>query len=124
MRALGEDIYQVGDFVFHFCRWQIDGIMVDIMPTDKRILGFNNRWYLSAMRHAVRTRRGSGVTIRTVMAPFFLIALCKANSSFAIFPGINPRCDPFLFCSGKKIWGEILRRLSSNFHQINQYDPV
>lgn len=42
------------------CRWLIDGIRVDIMPTDERILGFSNRWYSSALRHAVQTEIGNG----------------------------------------------------------------
>ena len=60
------------------CRWLIDGIRVDIMPTDEHILGFSNRWYLSALRHAVRTEVGRGVTIRIVTAPFFLATKLEA----------------------------------------------
>lgn len=60
------------------CRWLIDGIRVDIMPTDERILGFSNRWYLSAMRHAVRIEVGIGVTIRIVTAPFFFATKLEA----------------------------------------------
>jgi hypothetical protein len=33
------------------CRWRYEGIVVDIMPTDPKILGFSNRWYPEAMRH-------------------------------------------------------------------------
>lgn len=33
------------------CRWRIDGIAVDVMPTDEGILGFSNRWYLPAHPH-------------------------------------------------------------------------
>lgn len=27
------------------CRWTVDGVPVDLMPTDASILGFSNRWY-------------------------------------------------------------------------------
>jgi hypothetical protein len=27
------------------CRWQVDGITVDVMPTIEEVLGFANRWY-------------------------------------------------------------------------------
>ena len=27
------------------CRWSCDGILIDIMPTDKSVLGFSNKWY-------------------------------------------------------------------------------
>lgn len=60
------------------CRWLIDGIRVDIMPTDEHILGFSNRWYLSALHHAIRTEIGGGVVIRLVTAPFFLATKLEA----------------------------------------------
>src|SRR5690349_61169 len=34
------------------CRWLVDGLAVDVMPTDEEILGFSNRWYKDAMLHA------------------------------------------------------------------------
>ena len=27
------------------CRWHVDDVTVDVMPTDKTILGFSKRWY-------------------------------------------------------------------------------
>ncbi|MEK6816068.1 MAG: hypothetical protein AABY09_00515, partial [Nanoarchaeota archaeon] len=27
------------------CRWVVDGMKVDVMPTDGNILGFTNDWY-------------------------------------------------------------------------------
>ena len=60
------------------CRWLIDGIRVDIMPTDERILGFSNRWYVSALHHAIRTDIGGGMPIRLVTAPFFLATKLEA----------------------------------------------
>lgn len=60
------------------CRWLIDGIRVDIMPTDEKILGFSNRWYLSALHHAVWAEIGGGISIRLVTAPFFLATKLEA----------------------------------------------
>jgi hypothetical protein len=34
------------------CRWIIEGIKVDVMPTDEEIIGFSNRWYEPAMATA------------------------------------------------------------------------
>jgi hypothetical protein len=34
------------------CRWLVDAIRVDIMPTQEDILGFSNRWYLPAIKNA------------------------------------------------------------------------
>jgi hypothetical protein len=62
------------------CRWLIDGIRVDIMPTDERILGFSNRWYLPALHHAARIEIGGETTIRLVTTPFFLATKLEAFS--------------------------------------------
>ena len=31
------------------CRWTGHGVLLDVMPTDERILGFGNPWYESAV---------------------------------------------------------------------------
>jgi len=31
------------------CRYRIQGIIVDIMPTDPLVIGFSNRWYPEAL---------------------------------------------------------------------------
>jgi len=60
------------------CRWLIDGIAVDIMPTEERILGFSNKWYLPALRQAVIHELTEGISIRVVTAPFFLATKIEA----------------------------------------------
>lgn len=59
------------------CRWLIDGIIVDVMPTDEATLGFSNRWYREAFEHATLTLV-EGVAIRVVTAPFFLATKLEA----------------------------------------------
>jgi hypothetical protein len=54
------------------CRWLVDGVSVDIMPTSNSILGFSNPWYASALRHATRVTLPGGPDIRVVTAPHFL----------------------------------------------------
>ncbi|GLI35004.1 hypothetical protein DAMNIGENAA_24370 [Desulforhabdus amnigena] len=27
------------------CRWLVEGVKIDVMPTEESILGFSNRWY-------------------------------------------------------------------------------
>jgi hypothetical protein len=34
------------------CRWLIDHMKLDVMPTDETILGFSNRWYKPAIESA------------------------------------------------------------------------
>jgi hypothetical protein len=59
------------------CRWLIDGIIVDVMPTDEATLGFSNRWYREAFEHATLTVV-EGVAIRVVTAPLFLATKLEA----------------------------------------------
>ena len=54
------------------CRWRVDGITVDVMPTSAEILGFSNRWYSRAMQTATAMMIADSLTIRVVTAPYFI----------------------------------------------------
>jgi hypothetical protein len=54
------------------CRWYIDDLIVDVMPTDEKILGFSNRWYLPAIKNSVRLELEPNLDILIVTAPYFL----------------------------------------------------
>jgi predicted nucleotidyltransferase len=54
------------------CRWQVGGILLDVMPTHPEILGFGNEWYQPAFDSAVWRALPSGKKIRMVSAPYFL----------------------------------------------------
>lgn len=60
------------------CRWHIGEIMVDLMPTDEKVLGFSNRWYPHAAATAVPTVLPSGRAIRLIAAPAFLATKFEA----------------------------------------------
>lgn len=60
------------------CRWIVDGVIVDVMPTDAAILGFSNRWYESALRSAAPRRLPSGTEIRLVVPPLFIATKLEA----------------------------------------------
>ncbi|MEW8200749.1 MAG: hypothetical protein AB2697_14555 [Candidatus Thiodiazotropha endolucinida] len=60
------------------CRWLADDVILDVMPTDSRILGFGNRWYESALKYAEVTTLPSGRNIRMVTAPYFLSTKMEA----------------------------------------------
>jgi len=53
------------------CRWKFREILVDVMPTDERILGFSNRWYTDAF-HNAQNFSIKGMTIKLIRAPYFL----------------------------------------------------
>jgi len=54
------------------CRWKIGSTVLDVMPTDDRILGFGNRWYAEALRTATRTSLPSGRGIQLIAPPAFV----------------------------------------------------
>ena len=54
------------------CRWYINDVIVDVMPTDEDILGFSNRWYLPAIKNSVTIELEPNLEIQIVTAPYFL----------------------------------------------------
>ena len=60
------------------CRWLVDRIKVDVMPTQEEILGFSNRWYLPAIKEAVPVLLKGDLTIRLVTPPYFLATKIEA----------------------------------------------
>jgi len=60
------------------CRWKSDVALLDVMPTDPKILGFGNEWYVSAIDNAEIVRLPSGKEIRVVSAPYFIITKLEA----------------------------------------------
>ena len=54
------------------CRWYINDVIVDVMPTDDNILGFSNRWYLPAINNSVTIELEPNLEIQIVTAPYFL----------------------------------------------------
>lgn len=60
------------------CRWRVDAVAVDVMPTLEDILGFSNRWYPLALASAGTTSLPSGTDIRLIPAPVFIATKLEA----------------------------------------------
>jgi hypothetical protein len=60
------------------CRWLIDGMKLDVMPIEGKILGFTNRWYQAAMGAAQQIELEPGLRIRVVTAPYFVATKLEA----------------------------------------------
>jgi hypothetical protein len=54
------------------CRWHHGDLVVDVLPLDKDVLGYANRWYEGALKYAVSVQLKNGISIRVISAPFFL----------------------------------------------------
>ena len=60
------------------CRWRAGGALLDVMPTDRAVLGFGNRWYDEAIRTASIWPLPSGTVIRLISAPVFIATKLEA----------------------------------------------
>lgn len=55
------------------CRWRHrNGLILDAMPSEPGILGFDNRWQAAAIPHAIERELPSGAWIRAVSPPYLL----------------------------------------------------
>jgi hypothetical protein len=53
------------------CRWRSGELLLDVMPTDERVLGFANRWYAPALSAARVVELSTG-RIRLIRSEYFL----------------------------------------------------
>jgi hypothetical protein len=53
------------------CRWLIDHMKLDVMPTDETILGFSNHWYKPAIK-AAEVVTLNGFELKVVTTPYFI----------------------------------------------------
>lgn len=60
------------------CRWRIGTLTVDVMPMDKSVLGFANRWYPLAVATAQPFSLPSGKEIKLIIAPVFVATKLEA----------------------------------------------
>jgi len=60
------------------CRYIINGITVDVMPTSEKILGFANRWYTEAFSHAIDIDIDDGYRIKIFSSPYFIATKLEA----------------------------------------------
>ncbi len=60
------------------CRFKIQGIIVDIMPTNDPSIGFNNKWYPEGFREAVDYEIDEKNTVKILSAPYFIATKLEA----------------------------------------------
>jgi predicted nucleotidyltransferase len=54
------------------CRFRLEGLIVDVMPSEGEILGFTNRWYGHAIHSAIDYTLPDGTVIKIISAPTFI----------------------------------------------------
>lgn len=75
LRALGLNEDHIEDAPT--CRWRYQDLIIDVMPTDERVLGFSNRWYAPAISSA-RHMDIAGLRIRLITPTYFLATKLEA----------------------------------------------
>lgn len=60
------------------CRWIYEDIVVDIMPTDKEIMGFTNIWYKEGIAQAQPYPIDENSKINIFTAPYFIASKLEA----------------------------------------------
>lgn len=69
------------------CRYKYKDILLDIMPTNKAVLGFTNRWFKEAFDNPISISLPSGRHVRLASLPYMLAIkleamINRANSDF------------------------------------------
>jgi hypothetical protein len=60
------------------CRWTYKDILVDVMPTDKSILGFANEWYKEGIDHLIKSTLPNNMEISLLYLPYFIATKIEA----------------------------------------------
>ncbi len=59
------------------CRYKVQGVIVDVMPTDASVIGFSNRWYADGFKFA-KTIQLDDLPIKIFTLPFFIASKIEA----------------------------------------------
>lgn len=60
------------------CRYRVNGIVVDVMPTENNILGFSNAWYPEGFKNAITFNLDEDYRITIFPAIYFLASKIEA----------------------------------------------
>jgi len=126
--AMNEDV---------LCRWRLDGLIVDVMPVDEKILKFTNRWYKGAIQSAQTYEFRDGICINVVSRPYFIATKMEAykGRGGGDFIGSRDIEDIFMLIDGcdqleeevATETGELIRYISatlSSFKRERDYESV
>jgi predicted nucleotidyltransferase len=61
------------------CRYKVQGIIVDVMPTTTNILGFSNRWYVDGFRNAIEHELFEGFFVKIFNSAYFIATKLEAH---------------------------------------------
>lgn len=102
------------------CRWDCDGILVDVMPVDESVLGFSNKWYKNALACSIIQSLSDSLRIKIISAPYFLATKLEAfkgrgNQDFLLSHDLE---DIISLLDGRS---EIVEDVSQASQSVRQY---
>ncbi len=59
-------------------RWYWNGMQLDLVPLDEKVLGFANRWYKPGFEAATTATLPAGLQLRHLSAPYFMATKLEA----------------------------------------------
>jgi predicted nucleotidyltransferase len=63
------------------CRYKIQDIIVDVIATGVKELGFSNKWYPAGYKNALRYKLDDGHVVKIFSAPYFIASKLEAFKS-------------------------------------------
>jgi predicted nucleotidyltransferase len=60
------------------CRYKVQGIVVDVMPTSGEVLGFANLWYKEGFAQSMQKDIGNDCIIKLFQSPYFIASKLEA----------------------------------------------
>ena len=63
------------------CRYKYQGLIVDIMPTEEKALGFSNKWYATGFKQAIDFEIDKQHRIKILPASYFIASKLEAYKS-------------------------------------------
>ena len=88
---LEEQLRKMGfqnDTTGHIGRFLLEGLIVDVIPTDEKVLGFSNIWYKEGFQTAQDYTIDPQHVVKIFSPPYFIA------SKFEAFKGRKPKEDP------------------------------
>lgn len=92
------------------CRYKIQGIIVDIMPTNDPSIGFGNKWYPEGFNAAIDYFIDERCTVKILSAPYFIATKLEAFKGRGKNDGrTSSDFEDIIFVleTRKKVWGEM-----------------
>lgn len=110
------------------CRYKVQGIVVDVMPTSEAILGFSNRWYAEGFHQSINISLDESIIIRIFHPVYFLATKLEAFKSRG---GADGRLSTdfediiYLLNNRKAIWTELVQTTGAiRIYLMNEFKQL